>query len=364
MKIIISSYDSLKNPYYAGGGAVAIHEVAKRLAADFEVMVITGKYSGSKDEVIDDVRYKRVGIPFFGPKIGQLAYQVCLPFSVMAEKYDVWMESFTPPFSTDCLQFFTKKPVIGLAHMLSGEDMKRKYKLPFDLIENIGLAKYKHFIVLTETAKEKVLQRNPLANIAVIPNGIDKPKSMRKIEARKYILFLGRIEMNQKGLDLLLKAYKMIHKALGYKLVIAGAGEAQEMSKLKNLVKHLKLESNIDIVGRVEHSAIDKLYQGSLLFLLPSRYETYPMVALEALSYGLPIVCFDIPGLKWLPQNCRLKIKPFDIKALGKAILTILKDTTFRKKAEITGKKFVKKMDWDNVALKYRNYIQRVLKIN
>jgi len=129
--IVISNYDDVNNPYYAGGGSVAVHEIAKRLANDNEVVVYTGRYPGSKDLVIEGVNYKRIGLGVGGPKFGQLIYHLILPFRVLVSKYDLWIESFTPPFSTSFLQVFTKRPVIGLVHMLSGDDMRRKYKLPF-----------------------------------------------------------------------------------------------------------------------------------------------------------------------------------------------------------------------------------------
>ena len=71
--VIFSSYDDLHNPYYAGGGALAIREVAKRLVKKYNVTVITGKYPNSKDETIEGITYERVGTTHFGGKIGQLS---------------------------------------------------------------------------------------------------------------------------------------------------------------------------------------------------------------------------------------------------------------------------------------------------
>ena len=126
-KIIISSYDDLKNPYYAGGGAVVVHEVFKRLKESYKVKVITGKYPGSIDEIVDGVVYERIGTNFFGPRLGQLIFQVILPFYALTEKFDLWVESFTPPFSTAFLPLFSKKPVVGLVHMLSAQDMQMSW---------------------------------------------------------------------------------------------------------------------------------------------------------------------------------------------------------------------------------------------
>jgi len=60
-RIIFSNYDDPKNPFYGGGGARAIHEVARRLAVRHDVKIITGSYPGSRDEMVDGVSYTRIG---------------------------------------------------------------------------------------------------------------------------------------------------------------------------------------------------------------------------------------------------------------------------------------------------------------
>ena len=88
-KIIISNYDDVKNPAYGGGGAIAVHEIEKRLVNKFEVNVITGNYNGAVDEIIDKVTYKRIKTHFLGAKIGQLIFHFLLPFYATYQKYDL-----------------------------------------------------------------------------------------------------------------------------------------------------------------------------------------------------------------------------------------------------------------------------------
>ena len=187
-KIIISSYDDSKNPYYGGGGAVAVHEIAKRLVSEYEITVLTGKYPNSKDENIDGVIYKRVGVSSGYAKLDQLFFHLVLLTRVRDENFDIWIESYTPPFSTSFLPLFTKKPVIGLVHMLSAADMERKYKLPFHLIENLGLRLYENFIVQSEESKKKILQINLKSQVYVIPPGVTL--SEKKSRIKQHILFI------------------------------------------------------------------------------------------------------------------------------------------------------------------------------
>src|SRR5205085_1806507 len=102
----------------------------------------------------------------------------------------------------------------------------------------------------------------------------------------------GRIEVNQKGLDLLIEAYKLISQETNYPLLIAGSGALDEMKKLKQLVKKLKMEKKIKLVGRVSGDQKIKLMMESVCMVVPSRYETFSIVALEALAYGIPLVTF------------------------------------------------------------------------
>lgn len=360
--ISISSYDDTNNPFYAGGGSVAVHEIAKRLSESNRVIVYTGRYPESKNVKVEGVEYRRIGVSFGGPKFGQLIYHLTLPYFVLTGKYDLWIESFTPPISTSFLQLFTKKPVVGLVHMLSGEDMKRKYKLPFNLIENVGLKTYKRFIVLTTDTKNKILNINKKADIEVIPNGVNIPK--KKNTGSDYILFMGRIEVNQKGLDLLLNAFKKVRKGSDIKLQIAGSGTDKEVQKLKSIIAKLRLHNSVKYLGRVSGKKKDKVFREAQLMIMPSRFETFPICALEALSYELPIVTFDIDGLGWLSDECAVKVNAFSEEEMSEAILKLLKSPSLRKKMRKAGRKFVGNYTWDKVYKKYLKFLNQTQALN
>ncbi len=352
-KIIISTYDDIKNPHYAGGGAYAVHKSAKELSRKFDVEVITGRYFGAKNEKVEGVAYRRIGIAFGGPKLGQIVYQLLLPSIVRKNNFDVWVENFTPPFSTSFLPLFTKKPVIGLVHMLSASDMKRKYKLPFDLVENFGLKKYNKFIVTQNQIKNEVKLQNKKASIVVIPNGIEKIQTFAS--PKRYILFIGRLEVNQKGLDLLLESYKKAN--IPQKLVLAGSGEAKQLTILKKYITRLKLDSKVILKGKVNSIQKQKLLSSAICVVVPSRFETFSMVCLESLSAGVPLISFNIPGLKWIPNGLSIKIRPFDTEKLSHAIGEVAKNHKTHDAIAKKGKKYANKFNWEYVG---REYIKAV----
>lgn len=359
-KIVFSNYDDINNPFYGGGGAFAIHETAKRLAKYYKVTVITGNYKGAKDAKIDGVKYKRIGTNKFGPKISQLLFQLHLPLEVIRSDFDIWFESFTPPFSTTCLQFFTRKPVVGLIHMLSGIDMERKYKFPFTFFEKMGLRTYKYFIVTNPNDTVRIQQLNGRAKIFTIPNGVEIFNA-KKTPKKNQILFLGRIEVNQKGIDLLLKAFKKILKKKNINLVVAGNGDDEQIRVLKDLIIKNKIQKNVILKGRIKREDIGYLFAESKCIVVPSRFETFSLTSLEALANGLPLVHFDIHGLSWIEEKSSKKVKPFDINKLSETILEVVSENNTRNKLTQNSKFFAKKFSHEKNRNLYMKLINEIL---
>lgn len=362
MKIIFSSYDDLKNPYYAGGGARAVHEVAKRLAQRHEVTVITGKYPGSADESVENVHYSRIGGAQLGPKTGQLYFQSLLPLEVRRRNFDVWIESLTPPFSTACLQLFSGKPVVALTQILSGRAMRRKYGLPFDLFERTGLKTYRYAIALSEYLKKEIQRANPSLRIAVIPNGADDElihKEFHKTE--EHILFLGRIDIEQKGIDLLLNAYKSVADSIPFPLVIAGSGALKDEAFLKQRIVELNLQGRVRAVGRLTGTEKEDALRKAAFFMMPSRFEAFPLALLEAFCYRLPVILFRIPELAELPDACCLKIEPFDARQFAQAALTLANDKSLRESMGTEAKQFARGFGWESLAQQYEQFVTAIL---
>lgn len=364
-KIIISNYDDVKNPDYAGGGAVVIKRVAKYFSKKYDVTLVTGKYPGSKNEIIDGVKYRRIGSYIFGGKFGHLFYLFALPFESLRQRCDLWIDSFTPPFSVSFVPILLgKSKVVGMVHMLSGKDMRRKYILPFDIVERLGLRLYKHFIVLTEESKKEILKSNPKAEISVIPNGIDIPsEKYLKVKKKPQILFLGRIEVNQKGLDLLIPAYAKVLKSIkNVNLIIAGTGSINELQKLNVLIDRYNLNNKIKLIGRIDGKNKIKLLRESQIMVVPSRFETFGITALEALSNKTALVCFDIQGLKWLPKRVAYKITPFSVKKLSQGLIDLYNNPELGSNKVEDGFKYSTNFTWKDVLLKYDEVINKHLK--
>jgi len=359
--LIISNYDDLKNPYYGGGGALAVHEIAKRLIDRFRVTILTSKYPGCSDTVVDGVLYRRIGLAWGGPRFSQLVFQLSLPFQVMTHSFDLWLETFGPPFTAGFLPVFSRRPVIGLIHMLPALDMQRKYGLPYlpRFVEQIALRLYSRFIVLSAATHQEIASLNPHAAIKVIPNAVDMPARLPQLSPQ-HLLFMGRLEVNQKGLDLLLYAYNLLQPFNPPPLIIAGTGSPRDQQHLSELIARLDLSESVVLSGKVAGAVKDRLYRMALAVVVPSRFESFSLVALEALAYSKALVCFDISGLKWLPTFCAQKAPLLTPRSLADALQPVLADANFRRRLGRLGRSFAHRFNWDTAAIQYADFLQSV----
>ncbi|RJR16485.1 glycosyltransferase family 1 protein [Candidatus Microgenomates bacterium] len=364
MKIIFSIYDSLKNPYYGGGGARSTHEIAKRLAKNHWVTILCGSFDDTGSEMIDGVHYRYVGVPFVNPKLGQLIFILLLPFYASVEQFDIWFEHFLPPHSTTFIPLFTKKPVVGITTILHASEFAKKYKLPFQIIEKFGLTKYRHLVVLTESLKQKIKKSSPASTIDLIPLGVERRylRLKKQVISTPYILYIGRIDIEQKGLDLLLHSWKEYQgKArTPIQLKIAGSGLKEEEKKLKKLIRRLKVKDSVELLGTVAGSQKAKLFSQALFCVFPSRFETFGLALLESMATGTPALIFDIPGFSWVAKSAVTKVKMFDSKSFVREMIRLTENKNLRQMIGSRAKQFAQQFDYDAIAHQYQQLIVRL----
>lgn len=325
-RVVISSFDGPGNPHYGGGGAAVVEMIARWLAADYEVTVVTVADRGGM-VVRDGVRYRQLPFGWAGPRGGQLLFHASLPVLARRIPHDVWIESFTPPFSTSFLPFFSSSPIVGFAQSLSGEEMWQRYRLPFFLIERLGLRFYRDIVVLNQADHVRIRRCNPEAAVQVIPNCVDVPHlEEERLGRGEHILFLGRIDIREKGLDLLLAAYKRSGAAMP--LIIAGAGTRHEESRLATLLQAVR--GDVHWVGHVTGRRKQRLLEDSAFVVLPSRHEAFGLAALEGMAWGKPVLHFDLPTLRWM--NGDVRVPSFDAEALAAGMRALARDEGTRRR--------------------------------
>ncbi|MFJ2961429.1 glycosyltransferase [Streptomyces collinus] len=355
--VVISTFDDLRNPHYHGGGALLVDKVARRLAEDHRVTVVTVASRGGT-ETRDGVRYHRLPLGWAGPRLGQLLYHAVLPFTARRLPHDVWLESFTPPFSTGFLPLFARGPVVGLAQSLSGAAMTRRYHLPFSLVERYGLRFYEDVVVLNEADAATVRRHAPEAATHVIHNGVDPPPAApRRAGEGEYIAFLGRIDVRPKGLDLLLAAHAADPPSLP--LLLAGAGTRGQEAELTALIAAAGADARW--VGEVSGVGKQRFLEDCAFLVLPSRSESFGLVALEAMSHGKPVVHFDLPTLRWMDGGGNVTVPAFDVEALGRRLRALTADEETRRRLGHLAHRAARWLSWDRTTGQYRSLVQELL---
>lgn len=114
------------------------------------------------------------------------------------------------------------------------------------------------------------------------------------------ILFAGRLS-NEKGVHCLLEALSLLHDK-NWELVIVGMDNLSYYRQILRLCKKKKLTDNIRFTGFLDHTLLEDLYLETKLLIFPSTCrETYGFSGAEAISYGIPVVAFDIEGIdEWM----------------------------------------------------------------
>jgi len=358
MRILYFDYDDVNNPYASGGQAYATSELVKKLSLNHEVTVVTGKYPNAKIENKGKVTYIRLGLGNLGFTFSLLSHWILIPIYTLLNqnKYDIIVECFTGPFTVSLLPLVAKKPLIAIASFFGSEMLSKKYHLPVDFFIKVLLRRYKYLVTLTQEMSDNIKVFCPQATIKVIPGGVNKTLLEIIPENGEYVLYLGRIDVFNKGLDLLVQSWTDID----YNLVIAGNGRSGDIKYLNELINKYNLNEKVKLMGRLEGEEKYNYYSRSLFVIQPTLFETFGYVALETLAAGKVLVCFDIEGYKWIPEDNAVKIKERSVQALRDTINETLKNIHMLETAKTKNKEFAQGFDWDVITNNYVNFFEDV----
>ena len=191
-----------------------------------------------------------------------------------------------------------RKPVVCLVQWFFFEDWERRYKLPLEKIMRAvsQRAGYRNFIVQTQTMRRYFEALMPSARIWTLGCGVGDDLFQPPGQDGDYVLFLGRLDVRQKGLDLMIDALEQIHKA-GAVLPLKVVGEGPGREYLEREVTARGLGDCVTLLGRLEGARKRDVLQGCAFVVMPSRQETFGIGALEAMAASKPVVGFDIDHL-------------------------------------------------------------------
>lgn len=358
-KLILLDFDDIANPLLAGGQAWATYEVGRRLVEKgYKLLILSSRYPGFKDRIEEGMYYKHIGLgsPFL--RLNNLVYILILPFFIKRHDGDLIVEYFTAPISTLLSPLFTKLPVVAVPAMFNAKEYSHKYHLPFHLIETFGSKLYKYFLPYTKDIDERMKRLNPQIKSKIVPNGVDDAFFKITHSSPEYILYLGRFDLAQKGIDLLLESYKLIEKEIRFPLVLAGYGP--DGKRIREIIKKLDLRNKVKIIGPTYKDKKMKILERTLFVSFPSKHDDLPVFSLEALAAGQPLVTFDIPEFSIFNKRISYKAKPFSINSYAQCLLAASKDKLLNKK-RASCRAFAKKYSWEKTASEYDSFFKKIL---
>lgn len=334
----------------AGGGAVRTHEVNRRLARDHDITVLTTRWPGCVDRVQDGVRYEHVGIGRGRTHWGRIAaYAAVLPLVSRRRPADLVVEDFFAPVSSIGAPRWTGRPTVGVVQWLNAREKSRQYRLPFSLVERAGVRTHRRLVAVSAGVAQRLRALGSTARVDVVGNGVD-PAAFAVARPRgRDVVFVGRLEIAQKGLDLLLEAVAGVAAELPGDLVLAGEGP--DGARLRARAADLGLADRVRFAGWVSGAEKFTLFGAAAVVAVPSRFETFGIVAVEAAASGSPVVAFDIDCLREVvPEGVGVRVPAFDTTAYGRALVDIAADPARADRMGVRGREFARPHSWDRLA--------------
>ena len=244
-----------------------------------------------------------------------------------------------------------------------------------------------HCVVATSPQEQECLRTlvSSRGQIEVIPCGADVMnfRLLPKAEVRsklgfqpqdKIVLYVGRFDP-RKGIDTLVRACALL-QAQGtkhLKLVIVGGSspdlpDGQERLRIEALVAELGLPESTIFAGRIGHDLLPFYYTAADVCVIPSHYEPFGLVAIEAMACGTPVVASAVGGLSFtvVQEETGLLVPPQDSAAFAKAIDRILSNELWSRKLRQQASANVNsRFSWSGVAIQlselYRHILARSL---
>lgn len=214
----------------------------------------------------------------------------------------------------------------------------------------------------------------PDDKLVMVPNGVNmhvydeaarqdlKPfRSAFALPEEKLVLFVGRL-VYEKGAQVLINAIPKILEKVNAKFVIVGSGYMKD--QLSTIVRSMGMEHKVMFTGFVDEETLLKLQCCADVSVVPSLFEPFGIVALEAMAAKSPVVVSDTGGLGEIVDHdvTGVKVYPNNTESLAWGITKVLTDEKYRNSLrENAYKRIQEKYDWDKIAQHTKQIYEAVL---
>jgi D-inositol-3-phosphate glycosyltransferase len=236
-----------------------------------------------------------------------------------------------------------------------------------------------------EMAQIQWLYESDVSKIKIIPPGVDLSRfyPISVDEAKEVIgippcdqviLYVGRIEP-LKGIDTLIEAIAYMRRNGNFEeqafclAVIGGEPDLSrevldsEMVRLKQLCHEYGLDDLVTFLGKRDQDTLPYYYSAAEAVVLPSHYESFGMVALEAMACGTPVVASQVGGLAYLVRDGEtgFTVPSSDVAALADRLTKLIKDAGLRIRMGVKAAELAQEFSWDIIAKEILQQYQEVI---
>lgn len=382
MKIFIPAFGRV-NTQNRDGGAVRFIELAKRwqssgvelnlLISKREVTVMQNEGLDAEFSVLPEWIYSErdtlwnVSLVYFTRLLQSFIYRCKDKFDIIYSPSDfigdvvsgVMAKRKNPDAKfVICIFLIAPNPFIGYKNV-----WRKGWRIP--TIRGLFFyALQKAAIYLCRIYADKIFVLNELDKIFLEKNGLTGKvyvanmgvslNEVSKIQPNSGVcfdgIFLGRLHP-QKGIDDLIKIWRYVcDKKQDARLGIIGGGDKLAFRRLDSQIKAAGCNGNIEVLGFRMGEEKFSLLKSSKVFLMPSYYESWGLVILEAMACGLPVVTYNLPIYKEKFSKGLITVKIGDVSNFAENVLTILEDKTYYNRLQKEVSQAASVYNWDYIA--------------
>lgn len=180
-----------------------------------------------------------------------------------------------------------------------------------------------------------------------------------KEDTKKYdATFLARLNPSKGIFDLIAIWKVVVEKMPNVKLAIMGGGSEKINLEMRKKITEANLEKNIDLLGFLENDQSFLIIKNSSVFLFPSHEEGFGIAIAEAMACGVPVISWDLPVYQEIFENYSIQLQENNIKLFARKVIEILSSKESRNKITSEANNFVKKYDWNSIAINHLRILQ------
>ncbi|MFQ6136760.1 MAG: glycosyltransferase family 4 protein [Candidatus Hydrothermarchaeales archaeon] len=348
---------------HVGGMEVWTHQVARHMSKlGHKVTIFTYKTSArGRDERDEGVTVKRVGPLIIDAPHSYFKRAISLGAGLtrhlLEERFDAYLATYSPLLVCETLN---RKPLYSIWHGYYGLEYSLESKgilkgLVRTILEDSALHQgVEGVITVSRYLRNQLLRLNPKLDeerVYVVPGGVDVEfiDSVSFSGKKMQICFLGRMIYEKNPMDALEAFVAVSEDIPELEMVFAGDGPLKPTLEKTVETKYEHVSSRVKFLGGVYGEKKIRLLKESLLLVMPSRVETWPLTPLEALTCKTAFISYDTPAFREIIEETRagILVNRGDVIGLGEEIVKlILNEKKTKEMAERGRKTITKKFTW------------------